>query len=74
MPIFKLKCDRRYDTWWRDRYEIQADTLNDAINIILEGDVEPYDVESLMPDLSFEPKDIEILNEEGLVIYSTLQS
>lgn len=74
MPIFKLKCDRRYDTWWRDHYEIQADTLNDAINIILEGDVEPYDIESLMPDLHFEPKDVEILNEEGSVLYSTLQS
>ena len=62
-----------YNTWWRDHYEIQADSVEDAINIILEGEVEPYDVESIMPDLNFEPKELEILDGEGTVLYSTVK-
>ena len=62
-----------YNTWWRDHYEIQADSVEEAVNIILEGDVEPYDIESITPDLNFEPKETEILNEEGAVLYSTMR-
>lgn len=72
MPIFKLKCDRRYDTWWRDHYEIQADSVEEAVNIILDGDVIPYDTESIMPDLNFEPRETEILDDNGTVLYSTM--
>lgn len=68
MPIYKLKCDRMYNTWWRDHYEIQADSIDEAINIILEGDVEPYDTESI-PDLNAEPVGTEILDSDGTVLY-----
>ena len=73
MPIFKLKCDRRYDTWWRDHYEIQADSVEEAVNIILDGDVVPYDTESIMPDLNFEPRETEMLDGNGTVLYSTMR-
>lgn len=69
MPIYKLKCDRMYNTWWRDHYEIQADSVEEAINIILEGDVEPYDIESITPDLNAEPVGTEILDSDGTVLY-----
>lgn len=62
-----------YNTWWRDHYEIQADSVEEAVNIILEGDVEPYDIESITPDLNFEPRETEILDGEGNVLYSTMR-
>ena len=62
-----------YNTWWRDHYEIQADSVEEAVKIILEGDVEPYDIESITPDLNFEPRETEILDGEGNVLYSTMK-
>lgn len=62
-----------YNTWWRDHYEIQADSVEEAVNIILDGDVTPYDTESIMPDLNFEPRETEILDGNGTVLYSTMR-
>ena len=73
MPIYKLKCDRMYNTWWRDHYEIKADSIDEAIKIILEGDVEPYDTECLH-DLNVEPVGTEILDGNGTVLYSAMKS
>ena len=61
-----------YNTWWRDNYEIQADSVEEAINIILECDVEPYDTESI-PDLNAEPRETEILDGDGNILYSTMR-
>lgn len=72
MAIFKLRRDEKYASWWRDYYEIKADTLEEAIKIINNGDVEPYDTESL-PDCFQEPLETEILDEEGNVVYDSKQ-
>lgn len=68
MAIFKLKKDSLYENWWRDYYEIEADSLEEAINIVLSGEVEPYDTENLINALA-EPVKIEILDEELNKIY-----
>ena len=68
MAIFKLKKDSLYENWWRDYYEIEADSLEEAINIVLSGKVEPYDTENLIDALA-EPVKIEILDEELNKIY-----
>lgn len=68
MAIFKLKKDSLYENWWRDYYEIEADSLEDAIKIILSGEVEPYDSRDLIDTLA-EPVKIEILDEELNKIY-----
>ena len=68
MAIFKLKKDSLYENWWRDYYEIEADSLEDAINIVLSGEVEPYDTENLIDALA-KPVKIEILDEELNKIY-----
>ena len=68
MPVFKLKCDQKYETWYRDYYEIQANTQEEAVQIILEGDVEPYD-SIILPDLMAEPIKTEILDENYEVVY-----
>lgn len=43
MPIFKLKKDELIQQWYRDYYEIEADTLEEALEILLDGDEDPYD-------------------------------
>ena len=68
MAIFKLKKDSLYENWWRDYYEIEADSLEDAINIVLSGEVEPYDTENLIDALA-EPVKIEIFDEKLNKIY-----
>lgn len=68
MAIFKLKKDSLYENWWRDYYEIEADSLEDAIKIILSGEVEPYDSRDLI-DICVEPVKVEILDEELNKIY-----
>lgn len=60
-----------YNTWWRDFYEIEANTLEEAIKIVLSGEIEPYDTESL-PELNIEPIKSEILNEQGETVYDSV--
>lgn len=72
MPIFKLKKDEKIETWWRDYYEIEADSIEEAVEIILSGEVDPYDTESMV-DLQMEPTETEILDEECNVVYDSKQ-
>lgn len=72
MAIFKLRKDEKIETWWRDYYEIEADSLEEAIEIILSGEVDPYDTESMV-DLQMEPTETEILDEECNVVYDSKQ-
>lgn len=68
MPIFKLKKDELIQTWYRDYYEIEAETLEEAKQMILDYDVDPYDSEPLF-EFEQEPLKTEILTEDGEVIY-----
>lgn len=68
MAIFKLRKDELIQTWYRDYYEIEAETLEDAKQMILDYDVEPYNSEPLF-EFEQEPLETEILTEDGEVIY-----
>lgn len=70
MSLFKLKCDRMYETWWRDFYEIEAPSIEDAIQLILSDEIEPYDTECL-PELNITPIKTEILDNDGETIYNS---
>lgn len=72
MAIFKLKKDEKISTWWRYYYEIEAKSLEEAVSIILEGKVDPYDTEAMV-DLQIEPTETEILNEAGDIVYDSKQ-
>jgi hypothetical protein len=72
MAIFKLKKDEKIETWWRDYYEIEADSIEEAVEIILSGEVDPYDTESMV-DLQMKPTEIEILDEACNVVYDSKQ-
>lgn len=70
MPIFRLTKEEKLETWWKDWYEIQADTLEQAVEIVKSGEVDPYDVESFV-DLQAEPTAVEIYDEEGNLVYES---
>jgi hypothetical protein len=72
MAIFKLKKDEKISTWWRDYYEIEAESVEEAVAIILEGEVDPYDTEAMV-DLQMEPTETEILDETGNIVYDSKQ-
>lgn len=70
MPIFRLTKEEKLETWWKDWYEIQADTLEQAVEIVKSGEVDPYDVESFV-DLQAEPIAVEIYDSEGNLVYES---
>ena len=35
MPKFNLKRDEKHEVWWRYRYTVEADTLEDAIKQVM---------------------------------------
>lgn len=47
MNLFKLYKDVKYTSWDRLYYEVEAETIEDAVKKIIDGDVEEYDVEAL---------------------------
>ena len=70
MPIFKITKDECFESWWRSYYEVQAETLEEAAEIVFKGDVDAYDVENL-PDLLQYPIQTEILDEDGNTLISS---
>ena len=58
---------------------LQSDALEHIWNMdkplqeVVINSVEPYDIESITPDLNFEPRETEILDGEGNVLYSTMK-
>lgn len=47
MPIFKLHKDSLWEQWYRDYYEVEAETIEEAVQMINDYDVDPYDSEPL---------------------------
>lgn len=70
MAIFNLRKDELVHQWYRDYYEVEAETLEEAKQMILDYEVEPYDSEPLF-GFEQEPLETEILDEQGDVIYSS---
>ena len=70
MPIFKLKKDEKIETWWRDYYEIEAESIEEAIEIVLRGEEDPYDTECLLT-LNTEPIKTEIFDDNYEKVYES---
>lgn len=68
MPIFKLFKDECYETWQRYHYEVKADSIEEATNLVYADEVEPYDSECL-PDLMQAPLNVEIYDESGDLLF-----
>lgn len=72
MPIFKLHKDSLWEQWYRDYYEVEAETLEEAVQMIKDYDVDPYDSEPLY-NFEQEPLKEEIIDQEGNILYDSKQ-
>lgn len=70
MAIFNLKVDSLYKQWWRDYYEVEAETKEEAIQLILDEEVDAVDSELLVESISQIPLKMEIMDEQGEILYS----
>ena len=70
MPIFNLKVDSLYKQWWRDYYEVEAETREEAMQLILDEEVDAADSELLIESISQIPLKMEIMDEQGEILYS----
>ena len=67
MPIFKLIKDECFESWWRNYYEIKAETLEEAAELVKNNKVDPYNTE-MLSDLMQTPIGIEIYDENGILL------
>ena len=72
MPIFKLHKDSLWEQWYRDYYEVEAETIKEAVQMIKDYDVDPYDSEPLY-DFEQGPLKEEIVDQEGNILYDSKQ-
>ena len=70
MATFNLKVDSLYKQWWRDYYEVEAETREEAVQLILDEEVDAVDSELLIESISQIPLKMEILDEQGEILYS----
>ena len=70
MPVFNLKVDSLYKQWWRDYYEVEAETREEAVQLILDEEVDAVDSELLIESISQIPLKMEIMDEQGEILYS----
>lgn len=70
MPIFKLTKQELIKQWWNDFYEVEADTLEEAVQRILDYEEDPYDSEPIV-DIGYEPERIIILDENRKEVYDS---
>lgn len=70
LSTFKLFKDLLIPQWYRDYYEVQAKSLEEAIDIVKYNKELPYHSE-LLEVYSQEAIKIEILNEDENVLYET---
>ena len=65
MPIFKLKLDELVQQWYRSYYEVEANTLEEAVEMVKIGEGNCYDFK----DFDQEIVETEIIDETGNVLY-----
>ena len=70
MATFNLKVDSLYKQWWRDYYEVEAETREEAVQLILDEEVDAVDSELLIESISQIPLKMEIMDEQGEILYS----
>jgi hypothetical protein len=47
MKKFELVVHKKYTTWWADYYEIEAESLKEAANLIIEDQVDAWNMEEI---------------------------
>lgn len=66
MPIFKLYVDALYPAWYRDHYTVEAETEEEAVQMIKDYEVDPDESEPLF-EFEQEAVRTEIYNGDKLI-------
>ena len=66
MAKFKFYEDRQITAWTRDYFEVEAETLDDAISLIKQNNVR-------LDELELKNKDVEWLYRDGDVMWDTME-
>ena len=75
VSLFKLYKDIKYTSWDRLYFEVEAEDINSAVQKIVDGDVDEYDVEgldvyeTLTPEENNDFSTIEIFSNTGELLY-----
>lgn len=75
MSLFKLYKDIKYTSWDRLYFKVEAEDINSAVQKIVDGDVDEYDVEgldvyeTLTPEENNDFSTIEIFSNTGELLY-----
>lgn len=75
MSLFKLYKDVKYTSWDRLYFEVEAEDINSAVQKIVDGDVDEYDVkgldvyEILTPEENNDFSTIEIFSNTDELLY-----
>ena len=72
MPIFKLHKNSLWEQWYRDYYEVEAETIEEAVQMVKDYDIDPYDSEPLY-GFEQEPLEEKIVDQEGNILYDSKQ-
>lgn len=68
MATFTIYKDELYRTWYRDYFEVEAETLEEAIQKIKSGEEDPYDTEPI-PEIDEGPIRVEYMYNGDIVAY-----
>lgn len=66
MAKFKFYEDRQITAWTRDYFEVEAESLDDAISLIKQNNVR-------LDELELKNKDVEWLYRDGDVMWDTME-
>lgn len=75
MSLFKLYKDIKYTSWDRLYFKVEAEDINSAVQKIIDGDVDEYDIEgldvyeTLTPEENNDFSTIEIFSNTGELLY-----
>lgn len=64
MQTFELKVHKKYTCWWEDHYEVEAETVEEAVKLITENAVDPNYMQEIDDSLEWMyPEENDCLSE-----------
>lgn len=63
MATFKFYQDTEINAWVRDYFEVEADSLEDAINLIKKGNTTLDELENETEQVRWSYRDLDLVNE-----------
>jgi hypothetical protein len=69
MKTFYIKKDELIKQWWRYYYTVEADSIEEAVEMVKNNEVDPKDSDILFNLEDQDPLEVEIMDENENVLY-----